>query len=166
MGGARPAVWDWTRHADLAAADVSPNGRAVAIRTVTNAPQETRTAVAMRVLSAPADTPGPSALTDPCGSVHRENVITSDHLAPDREVSSDGSDGLASTSRPAADRGDQPLRVFLGAASLTLAIGVIAWFTGATVAADVAWAVGHCSASARRPGGCGRVFAEDESAST
>ena len=32
--------------------------------------------------------------------------------------------------------------MFLGAASLTLAIGVIAWFTGATVAADVAWAVG------------------------
>jgi heavy metal translocating P-type ATPase len=32
--------------------------------------------------------------------------------------------------------------VFLGAASLTLAIGVIAWFIGATVAADVAWAVG------------------------
>ena len=48
-GWSTAGVWDWTRHADLAAADVSPNGRAVAIRTVTNAPQETRTAVAMRV---------------------------------------------------------------------------------------------------------------------
>ena len=63
-------------------------------------------------------------------------------MAPDRDVSPDGSDGLASTSPPAADRGDQPLRCFLGAASLTLAIGVVAWFTGATAAADVAWAGG------------------------
>ena len=63
-------------------------------------------------------------------------------MVPDCDVSPDGSDGVASTSRPAADRGDQPLRGFLGAASLTLAIGVVAWFTGATVAADVAWAVG------------------------
>ena len=42
-------LWGWTRHADFAAAAVSRNGRAVAIRTVTNSPQETRTAVAMRV---------------------------------------------------------------------------------------------------------------------
>jgi hypothetical protein len=48
IGWSTAGVWDWTRHAFLAAADVSPNGRAVAIRTVTNT-QQTRTAVAMRV---------------------------------------------------------------------------------------------------------------------
>jgi hypothetical protein len=41
-------LWGWTRHANFAAAALSRNGRAVAVRTVTNA-QYTRTAVAMRV---------------------------------------------------------------------------------------------------------------------
>jgi hypothetical protein len=42
-------LWGWTWHADFVAAAVSRNGRAVAIRTVTNLPQATRTTVAMRV---------------------------------------------------------------------------------------------------------------------
>jgi hypothetical protein len=42
-------LWNWAPNAHFAAAAVSPNGRAVAIRTVTNA-QATNTAVGMRVL--------------------------------------------------------------------------------------------------------------------
>jgi hypothetical protein len=43
------SLWDRARNAEFAAADVSRNGRAVAIRTVTNA-QATSTTVTMRVL--------------------------------------------------------------------------------------------------------------------
>jgi hypothetical protein len=43
------ALWDWEKNAYFAATAVSSNGRAVAIRTVTNA-RETRTTVVMRVL--------------------------------------------------------------------------------------------------------------------